>query len=195
MLNSIKDYLRIKAVKVSLALDKTKVFTESDGKLVHKTKFPLIKICIGKGIDVGCGSDKICPEVIGIDIVGKGEIGKYGCEKNKISDADVKSSGDNLPMFEDCSLDYVVSRDNIEHYVDFLKALKEWNRVLKKRGKLGITTPDEDCINSLKLDPSHKHAFNLESLKTALNLTGFKVIESGETIRGWGFYVIAEKIK
>lgn len=193
MIKNIKDSMRIILKKIDLFLNKKEVFSEYQGKLIHRTKIPLMKILQGRGIDVGCGSDKINEDSIGVDIIGQGERGKYGCEKNKISMADIRASGDNLFMFKNDSLDYVISRDNLEHYVDFLKTLKEWNRVLKVGGKLGITMPDDNKINSLKLDPTHKHAFTIESLTTALNLTGFKVIESGETIKDWGFYVIGEK--
>ncbi len=193
MIQEVKDHLRIVKIKLWLILNKKEVYIKINSKLINRTKFPLIKICKGKGIDVGCGSDKITPESIGVDIVGRGEIGRYGCEKNKISNADIKASGDNLFMFENDSLDYIISRDNIEHYINFLKALNEWYRILKKGGKIGIATPDDRVINSLKLDPTHKHVFTPDSLTTALNLVGFKVIESGTTIKNWGFYIIAEK--
>jgi len=194
MILEIKETLKIIAFKIHLWLNENEVFLRRNGRKIHKTKFPLLKIIKGKGIDVGCGCDKISPGAIGVDIIGKGEVGKYGGQKNRLSVADIKAKGDNLFMFKDNYLDYVISRDNLEHYVDFLKTLKEWNRVLKIGGKLGITMPDDKVINSIKLDPTHKHAFTIESLTTALNLTGFKVIESGETIRGWGFYIICEKI-
>lgn len=195
MKEQIKGFIDIATKKIKFKLNKNLVYLNVDGKLMHRGKIPLLKICNGKGIDVGCGSDKITEKVIGVDITGKGESGKYGCEKNRLSQADIKSSGDNLFMFKDNSLDYVIARENLEHYIDFLKALKEWNRILKMRGKVGITTPNDDQIDSLMLDKSHKHAFNLSSLKTALELAGFKVIENGEIINGWSFYVIGKKIR
>jgi len=179
--------------KVRFFFNKNLVYKNVSGKWIHRGKIPLLKICNGRGIDVGCGSDKIINDVIGVDIFGKGEIGKFGCEKGKKSNADIKASGDNLYMFEDGSLDYVISRDNLEHYVDFIKTLKEWNRVLKRGGKLGITTPNEDVIDAISLDKTHKHAFNPSSLKNALETVGFKVLESGITIKGWGFYMLSEK--
>ena len=181
--------------KLKLMNNPNLVYKIIDSRKIHRTKYPLLKICIGMGIDVGCGSDKIIPGAIGIDITGRGEYGRYGSQKNQISQADIKTSGDNLYMFKDNSLDYVVSRDNIEHYVDFIKALKEWNRVLKNGGNLGITTPNDDEIDSLRLDSTHKHAFNPSSLKSALEICGFKVLEMGTTIKGWGFYAIAKKMK
>jgi len=195
MLENLKKELDIIYKKIRFRLNKNLVYTNIDGKLINRTKAPLLKIIRGTGIDVGCGSDKISDRAIGVDIVGRGETGKYGCEKNKVSVADIKSSGDNLRMFSKSSLDFVIARDNLEHYLDFLKTLKEWNRVLKIGGKLGITTPNDDEVDSIRLDPTHKHAFNLDSLETALNLTGFRVIEKGITIKGWGFYVIAEKMR
>lgn len=195
MLTNINNFLKICLKKTRFALNKNLVFKKINGVLMHRTKLPLLRICKGKGLDIGCGSDKIIKSAVGVDIIGRGETGKYGCEKGKISKADIKASGDNLYMLKSGSMDYIVARDNIEHYVNFIKALKEWHRVLKKGGKLGITTPNDNEVDSLRLDPTHKHAFTPESLKDALETLGFKVVESGETIRGWGFYIIAEKME
>ncbi|MBU3912756.1 MAG: class I SAM-dependent methyltransferase [Nanoarchaeota archaeon] len=181
--------------KLRFLLNRDLAYKKINGKFVSKSKIPLLKICNGKGIDVGCGSNKIINDVIGVDIFGKGETGKFGCEKGRTSKADIKASGDNLYMFKDNSLDYVISRDNLEHYIDFIKTLKEWNRVLKPGGKLGITMPNDDVIDVISLDKTHKHAFNPSSLKNALETVGFKVLERGITIKGWGFYMISEKAK
>ena len=58
----------------------------------------------------------------------KGETGRYGVVANQVSVADVQASGDDLHMFRDGELDYVVSRHNLEHYIDIVKTLLEWRR-------------------------------------------------------------------
>jgi hypothetical protein len=150
----------------------------------------LKKITNGKGIDVGCGQNKITPETIGVDLCISGEENPQG----HVSEADVRASGDNLHMFKDEELDYVVARHNIEHYSNPFKALREWNRVLKKGGKLGLTTPDDTRLSALRLDDTHKFSFNREGLKELIESTGFAVEELGGTKNQWNVYAIAEKV-
>lgn len=148
----------------------------------------LLRIVKGKGIDVGCGASKITPETIGVDMIAKGEITFQGM----VSDADIKANGDNLP-FPDNDLDYVVARHNIEHYTNPIATLKEWHRVLKPGGYVGMTTPDDGRLAGLKLDFTHKHSFSRECMKDMLELCGFEVEEMGGTANQWNFFVIARK--
>jgi predicted SAM-dependent methyltransferase len=155
----------------------------------------LFPYCKGLGIDVGCGSKKTHPLALGVDLTPKGQTGKYGSERRQISEADITTSGDNLYMFKDSVLDYVVARHNLEHYTDPIKTLKEWKRVLKKGGTLGIVIPDDEALDTIKLDPTHKHAFTQESFKNMLNtLGGFKIIKIRPCVPQWSFICIAKKI-
>ena len=73
--------------------------------------------------------------------------------------------------------DYVHARHVLEHIVDPVAALYEWIRVLKYKGRLVIATPDEEVVDGVPLDPSHKHAYTLESLKRLIGMiTGFEVL-------------------
>ena len=113
----------------------------------------------GRGIDVGCGNWKSHPNCIGVDILPKGVKGQHGCVKGLESQADVCASGDDLSMFKTGELDFVVARHNLEHYVDVIKTLREWKRVLRTGGTLVVIVPDERVRNTIELDPTHKHAF------------------------------------
>jgi SAM-dependent methyltransferase len=151
--------------------------------------------CKGVGLDVGCGSKKTHPDAIGVDITPKGKAGKYGSENRQISEADVNLSGDDLYLFADSVFDYVVSRHNLEHYRDPVKALLEWKRVLKKGGTMGIVVPDDEKIDSIKLDPTHKHAFTQDSLKNIIKLIGgLKILKLKPCIPDQSFVCIAKKI-
>src|SRR5664280_416224 len=86
-----------------------------------KEMLALFPYCKGLGIDVGCGSRKTHPQAIGVDLTPYGEVGKYGCERRQISEANICASGDNLYMLADSVLDYVVARHNLEHYTDPIK--------------------------------------------------------------------------
>ncbi|MBI4687000.1 MAG: glycosyltransferase [Nitrospirae bacterium] len=160
----------------------------------HPEAVVLQPYCIGKGIDVGCGFRKTHPDAIGVDLLAKGEAGEHGCVKGMKSQADIKASGDNLYMFKDGELDYVVSRHNLEHYVDPLKTLLEWKRVLKTDGILAMVLPDESRINTIALDPTHKSSFTPSSIKRLLDMIGgFEIIKIEPVVENWSFAVIAKK--
>lgn len=159
-------------------------------------KKALYPYCKGLGIDVGCGSKKTHPDALGIDIVFKGDIGKFGSERRQISEADIRASGDNLYMFADGVLDYVVSRHNLEHYHDPIRTLKEWRRVLRKGGVLGVVLPDDRALDTIKIDPTHKHAFTMESFKNMIEaIGGFKIVKLSICVPRWSFVCIAKKIR
>jgi len=71
--------------------------------------------------------------------------------------------------------------------------LREWNRVLKKGGKLGIITPDGGRWNTLDVDGDHKHQFDRETIKDLLELTGFELLEMDCCQNQLDFYCIARK--
>lgn len=156
----------------------------------------LYPFCKGLGIDVGCGSRKTHPSALGVDLTLKGDVGKYGSERRQISEADIVASGDKLSMFADNSLDYVLARHNLEHYDNPIKTLKEWKRVLKKGGILGVVLPDSDSLDTMRLDPTHKYPFTKRNYQTMLaKVGGFKILEIKTCIKDWSFSCIAKKIK
>ena len=159
----------------------------------NREKNILASIAMGKGLDIGCGSRKISQNCIGIDIIPKGEKGKFGCERNKTSVADYVLSGDNLIIFKNDELDFIVAKHNLEHYSSPEKTLSEWKRVLKKGGRIGVIVPDDNYVNSLDLDPTHKVSFNLNRLEKLFMQCGFKVLKSGIAIKHWSIYLIVEK--
>ncbi|NOZ26199.1 MAG: glycosyltransferase [Nitrospirae bacterium] len=161
----------------------------------HPEALVLQPYCVGKGIDVGSGFRKTHPDAIGIDIIPKGEIGEHGCMHGMRSVADVAASGDDLYMFGDGELDYVVNRHNLEHYVDVVKTLLEWKRVLKVGGVLGMVLPDESKIDTISLDPTHKHCFTPESITRLLDLIGgFEIERIEPVVENWSFMVVARKV-
>ena len=167
----------------------------SEDEELHPERLALLPYCIGRGIDVGCGHRKTSPNCIGVDILAKGQIGKNGCVRGKRSVADIQTSGDNLYMFQDSELDFVISRHNLEHHIDIIKTLQEWKRVLKKGGILGVVLPDENKVNTIELDSTHKHVFTPESFRRFLELIGnFEIIKMETVIPNWSFICVAKKI-
>jgi len=145
----------------------------------------MLPYCVGKGADIGCGNNKVLPEAIGIDLTPKDELGKAGSQLGMKSQADIAVADLNLP-FDDNSLDYIHSRHVVEHIVDIVSGLREWVRVLKPNGKLILAAPDENICDGIPLDPTHKHAFTLDSFKNILRLiTPFNVIREREDDFSW----------
>lgn len=161
----------------------------------HPERIALLPYCtVGKGIDVGCGHRKTHENCIGVDILPKGSLGAHGCVAGKEIAADICTSGDNLHMFKDEELDFVVSRHNLEHYVDVIKTLTEWKRVLKKGGTMAVVLPDEGALNTIALDPTHKHAFTSESFIRYLDLIGgIEVVKVEKVIPDWSFICVCRK--
>jgi ubiquinone/menaquinone biosynthesis C-methylase UbiE len=102
-------------------------------------------------------------------------------------------------MFNDSELDFVVSRHNLEHYVNFLRTLKEWKRVIKSGGVMATIMPDEDGLKRIgkrgvELDSTHEHSFTMESFKEAVELIGgLKIVKLEPVIKDWSFICVCEK--
>ena len=148
-------------------------------------------LCLGRGIDVGCGSNKTTPGCVGVDLTARGSAGSYGSETGRISVADVASSGDNLKDFGDASLDFVVARHNLEHYHDPSKTLSEWKRVTRVGGRIGVVVPDHSAVNTYALDPTHYCHFTMESFSEMVGaLGGLKIDEIGVCVPNWSFKAV-----
>ncbi len=160
----------------------------------HPERAALRPYCVGRGIDVGCGADKVTANCIGVDILKPGELGKHGVVANRKSTADVFATGDELTPFASGELDFVVAKHNLEHYVDLVKVLQEWKRVLKPGGHLAVVVPDERAGDTVFLDPTHKHCFTPDSLSRLIRLIGgFEIVECRTVVAQWSFLLAARK--
>ena len=66
--------------------------------------------------------------------------------------------------------------------------------MLRVGGVMALVLPDESNLNTVALDPSHKHAFTPESFQRYLDLIGgFEVQECREVIESWSFLCVAVK--
>lgn len=147
-----------------------------------------------KVLDLGCGDSKIYDSAIGVDMTAQGEYG-IGCghrfKKNTTTDIVADISGE-LP-FGDSEADYILAKHVLEHITDHVSALEEWNRILKRGGKLIIAVPDIELGEAMTCDATHVHVFNKKSLESVLGLTGYKV-NRAEMING-AFSIIMEAEK
>lgn len=123
-------------------------------------------------VDVGCGTNKTVPEAIGVDI-------------RPITD--VQASADSLP-FENKQFDVLIARHCLEHMLDPIKTLKEWERVAKK---LIIILPDHSKVDTMSYELSagqHLHAYTPESFDSLMSVFDTMLIEKRCTvIEDWSF--------
>jgi predicted SAM-dependent methyltransferase len=147
----------------------------------------------GKGVDIGAGARSISLDIIRVDID----------EKVK---PDVLASGDELP-FKDGEFDYLTSIHSFEHFEDHVKTLKEWLRVIKTGGIIGIVHPDifytkkqnpEIDKPRLKANPYNRHCHEHTQESFVKTLHGwidlpFRILDSGTACANWSFYVILKK--
>ena len=132
--------------------------------------------------DLGCSSHKTMPEAIGVDI---------------LPTADVQSSIDNMPFIPNESVDFIISRHSLEHLLDTVKTLNEWERILKNGGKIVLILPDHEVLDTMQSFLSgnvHMHAFSRESLANILQFfPSFHIEKMEPVIDCWSFGTIITK--
>jgi len=103
-------------------------------------------IFTGKGIDIGCGGDPVCEDVLQFD-QGQGDA-------NRITE-----------YVADRDFDYVYSSHCLEHMHDPVGALAGWWQLVKPGGFLFLIVPDEDLYEQgvwpSRFAPDHKWTFTL----------------------------------
>lgn len=146
-----------------------------------------------KGLTLGCG-DKKYPGTVGVDLVPGGEKGFAASQINTQSQADIIADIEkNLP-FDNDSQDYIIAEDVLEHMVNLVGSVLEWKRILKPGGRLIVLVPDEDRCDSIVLDATHTHVFDLDSTKDLFEQCGFNILENKRITPGNGLLTVAEKL-
>lgn len=125
-----------------------------------------------KVLDVGCGTHKTVSQAVGVDI-------------RPVTD--IQASADSLP-FENKQFDVLIARHCLEHMLDPIKTLKEWERVAKK---LIIILPDHSKVDTMSYElgaGQHLHAYTPESFDSLMSVFDTMLIEKRDTvIEGWSF--------
>jgi len=115
--------------------------------------------CEGVTLDLGSAQGKLhaylrknkkISKLIGVDIV-------------KNSNVDVKGDLNRFPYpFKNNSFDTIVAGEIIEHLKEPCRFLKEIKRILKKNGKLILTTPNSQMlIYKTWKHPQHKYSWDI----------------------------------
>jgi len=145
----------------------------------------------GEGIDIGCGDRSIKKGDVRVDLDPKNIPDEF-------------CSGDELP-FEDLRFDYLSSIHSFEHFKDQEKLMREWARVIKKGGIIGIVHPDVNYTGIHRPDGlregenpfnEHYHEKTLSDFKKWFKKYGdfgLDMIDSGEACPNWSFFIVLRK--
>lgn len=139
---------------------------DPQGNETGKIRWEVIPYTRGRGLDVGCGPQKLWATSIGVDSGIDTEL--FGIQMAP----DVRTEAHDLSMFADGSMDYVFSSHCLEHIQDFKRALKEWWRVIKDNGHLVLYLPHKALypnIGTKGSNPDHKHDFTESDIIKAMS--------------------------
>lgn len=180
------------------------------------------KIIKGRILDAGCGQGdftlhlakmKNVRQANGIDLSQTAiEESIRRAKKDKLSDkAQFKAGSVTDIPFKNNVFDSIFAFEIVEHVVDTEQMFKEFNRVLKNGGYLGITTVDFNLLKRIVIsllyfeayfDPTTPHIrfFTKKTLRKILEKNGFKIVKykwdgSYFGIMPMGQAIIAQKFK
>ena len=140
------------------------------GNEAAKIRWEIVRYTGGRGLDLGCGTNKPFEHFIGVD--NSHHAKEFGWDIKP--DIHVDTCED-LSIFGGNSMDFVFSSHLLEHIEDYKKALKEWWRVLKQKGFLILYLPDEDeypKVGEEGANPDHKWNVNYDKVVSAMKVVG-----------------------
>jgi SAM-dependent methyltransferase len=107
-------------------------------------------LLVGKGIDIGCGSDPVIPTVRRFDL-------EHG-------------DANHITRFVEEDFDFVYSSHCLEHMHDAQAALLEWWKLVRVGGHLIFIVPDEDLYEKgvfpSRFNPDHKATFTISKAES-----------------------------
>lgn len=173
------------------------------GNESFKARWALVPWTRGRGLDLGCGPNKLFPHFIGVDSCKDAVL--YG---NFTKPDIVVQTATELPMFASGSMDFVLASHLLEHipltghdarqFSDVImralaekmmiekhstvEALREWMRVLKVGGNLVILVPDMEeypLVGEKGANPDHTWNCSYDSVVEQMKKTGcaFDLVE------------------
>ena len=95
----------------------------------------VLQYCVGNGVDLGCGDEKITPKAIGIDL-------RIPYGDRTFPTDHINYHGDATdPPFKEKTLDYVFSSHLLEDFINTREILEKWCSLLKIGGHLILYLP------------------------------------------------------
>jgi ADP-heptose:LPS heptosyltransferase/predicted SAM-dependent methyltransferase len=121
-----------------------------------KVKWEIVPWTRGRGLDIGCGIEKLYPHFLGVD--NKKDEQLFG---HPIRPDVYVPTAENLNLFASESMDFCFSSHLLEHIEPeaVTATLREWMRVIKPKGYLTLYLPDEDQypkVGEPHANPDHK---------------------------------------
>jgi ubiquinone/menaquinone biosynthesis C-methylase UbiE len=127
------------------------VYSTSIRRINKVRTFFAHKYISGKGIEIGAQGNPLQVD-IGTAVVTY--IDRLSPEQNKnlhnlkaqeLIPVDVFTEADDLRMFSNESVDFVIANHLLEHIPDPISAIKEWLRIIKDKGTLFLSVPNYCC--------------------------------------------------
>lgn len=154
---------------------------------IQRYNFATSFVSGGKVLDIACGSGfgTSFLKTSGADYVLGGDVSPeaIGCSKQHYKDNDVEFlflDGSRLP-FRDSCFDVAVSFETLEHVPEYESFISELHRILKKGGKLVLSTPNKDVFSPGFKKPLRAHhikEFKAHELKHLLLNHRFTEVET-----------------
>jgi len=166
----------------------------SNGRESSKIAHLVVPYLQGKCLDIGCGLDKIWPDVLGVD-----DLKDYAGQRPP--GIDMVCDGTNLHFYRDEVIDGIYSSHFLEHTVDFKAVLKEWWRVIRPDGYLVLYLPHKSFypnIGQPGSNPDHKHDFMPDDIIDAMKVIGsWELVENEDRNKTneYSFFQVYRKIK
>ena len=140
---------------------------KSKGKETTKIRLRVSNWISGRGLDLGCGIDKISPDTLGIDLL-------------PLPGIDFLLDIRDLYIFKDAEMDYIFSSHALEDLQDTDNVLREWWRLIKPNAHLILYLPHKDLypnIGQPGSNPAHKHDFEAKDVLDVLSrFARFKIL-------------------
>jgi len=161
----------------------------SDGYEQRKVRPKIAELLFGTILDVGCGSEKIVPGAVGVDLGGAADL------KTDLSAPFA------LSVFSSGFFDVVFSSHCLEHMHFPDELLREMYRVTKTNGRIILYLPHKDLypnIGKEGANPDHKHDFYPEDILKLLESIGSFHLERCEVCgeeNEYSFLIIARKLE
>lgn len=166
----------------------------SNGYESDKIAHLVVPYTRGKCLDIGCGTRKVWPRLIGVDT--RHHFGSA-------TDCNIESDGRDLSVFADESMDGVFSSHTLEHVAltDVPAVLKEWARVIKPDGYLTLYLPSANLYPKCGeegANPDHKWDISpgdVERILPEATDCGWTQLEAQERDRGdeYSLYLVFQK--
>lgn len=156
-----------------------------------KIREKVLKYCQGKVVDIGCGTDKITPDAIGVDFRATPAVSiRLGRLEDiyRLSEVLKEHVG---------TVDAVFSSHCLEHIPSDFEALRDWIKLLKVGASIVLYLPDDRFYDNL-WNVEHFHCYYYEVFKRRFEAffgQSMRVVESGGDVGDdrYSFFIVAQK--